>query len=177
MNDTTNMKLQVLQAAQTWAKLKGYGAITGIHFHDDQFGAWVTESEAIGESGFKQSIKLAATLEESLSWLNSQLAEITKKTNSEAEGRTVIITPGLFLVSWVFPTENIPLCLCESVEDAGIVVKEKLGFEPEWNDSLVFNKPLIVSMWYAPLNIVHDGSTLQGVMIQQVPIYKVEHAV
>lgn len=84
----------------------------------------------------------------------------------------MIVTPGLFLVSWVFPTENIPLCLCETVEDAKAVVGEKLDAEPEWN-----NPPEGVSLWYAALNIVHDGATLQGVMIQQVPIYKVEHAV
>lgn len=71
-----------------------------------------------------------------------------------------------YLVSWLWSEGSTPLCVCESLLSAKIVVREKLGAMPQWTDD--------DTMSYATLNIVHNGATLQGVMIQQVPKYEVD---
>lgn len=73
---------------------------------------------------------------------------------------------GPYLVSWLWNDGPQPLCVCDSSDEAKAVVREKLGVTPEWMDG--------TSIWYAVLNIVHNGSTLQGVMIQQVPLYNAD---
>lgn len=70
-----------------------------------------------------------------------------------------------YLVSWLWVEGSTPLCICKSMAYAKQVVQEKLGeTTPDWLDGDSFST--------ATLNIVHQGATLQGVMIQKVPLYE-----
>ena len=75
----------------------------------------------------------------------------------------------LYLVSWLWVEGPTPLCVCKSLDSAKRAVTDRLeNVTPGWNDGDTFS--------HAVLNIMHEGATLQGAMIQQVPLYEVEHA-
>ena len=71
----------------------------------------------------------------------------------------------LYLVSWLWPESSTPLCVCKSMDDAKRVVADRLeNVTPDWTTDERFA--------HAGLNIVHKGGILQGVLIQQVPLYE-----